>query len=42
MTLKFQVADMTIHRIVELESRFMPALEMLPGLTADVLAENRD
>lgn len=41
MTLTLQVADMTIHRIVELEARFLPALEMLPALTPDVLAENR-
>ena len=41
MALKLQVADMTIHKIVELESRFMPALEMLPALTPELLAENR-
>jgi glyoxylase-like metal-dependent hydrolase (beta-lactamase superfamily II) len=41
MSLKFSVGDLTIHRIIEQESTFMPALEMLPGLTPDVLAENR-
>ena len=41
MTLKFQVADMTIHRIVEIELPFMPVLEMLPALTPELLAENR-
>jgi glyoxylase-like metal-dependent hydrolase (beta-lactamase superfamily II) len=42
MPLSFKVADMTIHQIVELESRFMPALEMLPGLTSGVLEEHRE
>src|ERR1700679_100631 len=42
MTLRFSVADMTVHRIVELDCRFMPALEMLPGLTPEVLAESRE
>lgn len=41
MSVKFAVGDLTIHRIVEQEARFLPALEMIPGLTADVLAENR-
>lgn len=41
MSLKFAVGDLTIHRIVEQEARFLPALEMIPGLTAEVLAENR-
>ncbi|MBS0245199.1 MAG: MBL fold metallo-hydrolase [Proteobacteria bacterium] len=41
MILKFAVGDLTIHRIIEQETAFLPALEMLPGLTADVLAENR-
>jgi glyoxylase-like metal-dependent hydrolase (beta-lactamase superfamily II) len=41
MTLHFSVADMTVHRIVEMESRFMAAFEMLPGLTEPVLAEHR-
>jgi glyoxylase-like metal-dependent hydrolase (beta-lactamase superfamily II) len=41
MTLKFSVGDLTIHRIIEQETTFLPALEMLPGLTPEVLAENR-
>jgi len=41
MTLKFTVGDLTIHRIIEQETTFLPALEMLPGLTPDLLAENR-
>jgi glyoxylase-like metal-dependent hydrolase (beta-lactamase superfamily II) len=32
---------MTIHRIVEMECGFTPALEFLPQLKPDVLAENR-
>jgi glyoxylase-like metal-dependent hydrolase (beta-lactamase superfamily II) len=41
MSLKFTVGDLTIHRIIEQETTFLPALEMLPGLTPDLLAENR-
>jgi glyoxylase-like metal-dependent hydrolase (beta-lactamase superfamily II) len=41
MSLTFAVGDLTIHRIIEQETTFLPALEMLPGLTADLLAENR-
>jgi glyoxylase-like metal-dependent hydrolase (beta-lactamase superfamily II) len=41
MTLKFSVGDLTIHRIIEQETTFLPALDMLPGLIPDVLAENR-
>src|SRR3954468_3196440 len=41
MSLKFTVGDLTIHRIIEQETTFLPALEMLPTLTPDVLAENR-
>ena len=41
MSLKFTVGDLTIHRIIEQEATFVPALEMLPGLTPEVLAENR-
>src|SRR6186713_2365350 len=41
MSLKFTVGDLTIHRIIEQETTFLPALEMLPGLTPEVLAENR-
>ena len=41
MSLKFIVGDLTIHRIIEQETTFLPALEMLPGLTPELLAENR-
>ena len=41
MSLKFTVGDLTIHRIIEEETTFLPALAMLPGLTPEVLAENR-
>jgi len=41
MKLNFTVGDLTFHRIIEQETSFLPALEMLPGLTPEVLAENR-
>src|SRR5215210_7469929 len=41
MSLKFTAGDLTIHRIIEQETTFLPAQEMLPGLTPEVLAENR-
>ena len=41
MNNRFAVGDLTIHRIIEQETTFLPALEMLPGLTPEVLAENR-
>jgi len=41
MSLKFTVGDLTIHRIIEQETTFLPALEMLPDLTPDLLAKNR-
>jgi hypothetical protein len=41
MSLKLTIGDLTIHRIIEQETTFLPALEMLPGLTPDLLAENR-
>src|SRR3954454_10580379 len=41
MSLTYSVGDLTIHRIIEQETTFVPALEMLPGLTPEVLAENR-
>ena len=37
----FRVGDMTIHRIVEMECGFTPALEFLPGLNAELLEENK-
>ncbi len=41
MSNTFRVGDMTIHRIIEMEYGFTPALEFLPGLTPEVLAEDR-
>src|ERR1700709_594826 len=41
MGLTFSAGDLTIHRIIEQETIFLPALEMLPDLTPEVLAENR-
>ena len=36
-----QIADLTIHRIIEQETTFMPALQLFPGLTPEIMAENR-
>lgn len=41
MTLTFSVADSTIHRIVEQEATFLPAREMFPELTSEMLASQR-
>jgi glyoxylase-like metal-dependent hydrolase (beta-lactamase superfamily II) len=41
MKLKFSVGDLTIHRIIEQETKFLQAQDMLPDLTPDMLAENR-
>jgi glyoxylase-like metal-dependent hydrolase (beta-lactamase superfamily II) len=41
MGLKSTIGDLTIHRIIEQETSFLPALELLPGVTPDLLAENR-
>jgi len=41
MSLRLAVGDLTIHRIIEQETTFLPALELLPTLTPDLLAENR-
>ncbi len=41
MLTPLQAGDMTIHRIVEMEISWDPALEFLPALTLDILAENR-
>ncbi len=37
----FRTGNMTIHRIVEMESGMRPAVEFLPDLKPEVLAENR-
>src|SRR6266403_2191812 len=41
MSLTLTTGDLTIHRIIEQETTFLPALEMLPGLTPELLTENR-
>lgn len=41
MSLVVKAGDLAIHRIIEQETTFLPALEMLPTLTPEVLAENR-
>jgi glyoxylase-like metal-dependent hydrolase (beta-lactamase superfamily II) len=41
MSLKFTAGDLTIHRIIEQETTFLPAHDLFPGLTAEVLAENK-
>jgi len=41
MSVTFSVGDMTVHRIVELDAPFLPALAMLPALTPERLDENR-
>ena len=41
MPRSFAIGDLVIHRIVEQELSFLPALELLPDLTPEVLAENR-
>jgi glyoxylase-like metal-dependent hydrolase (beta-lactamase superfamily II) len=41
MSLTVSIGDLTIHRIIEQEMSFLPALDMLPGLTPEVLADNR-
>ena len=41
MSLKLTAGDLTIHRIIEQETTFLPALDMLPDLTPELLAENR-
>jgi len=41
MSLTLTAGDLTIHRIIEQETTFLPAHDLFPGLTADVLAENR-
>jgi glyoxylase-like metal-dependent hydrolase (beta-lactamase superfamily II) len=42
MTLRLTAGDLTIHRIIEQEGPFMPALDFVAGLSPELLAENRD
>ncbi|MBR1138173.1 MULTISPECIES: MBL fold metallo-hydrolase [Bradyrhizobium] len=41
MALTFSVADLTIHRIIEQETTFLPAREMFPELTPEMLDAER-
>src|SRR6266436_2043905 len=41
MSLKFTAGDLTIHRIIEQETTFLPALDLFPALTPGLLAEHR-
>ncbi|HWK45168.1 MAG TPA: MBL fold metallo-hydrolase [Stellaceae bacterium] len=41
MGIRFDIGDLTIHRLIEQETPYRPALEIMPGLTPQVLAENR-
>src|ERR1700727_334315 len=41
MSLAFTVGDLPIHRLIEVETTFLPAHDMFAGLTPDLLAENR-
>jgi glyoxylase-like metal-dependent hydrolase (beta-lactamase superfamily II) len=41
MSLQFSAGDLTIHRIIEQETAFLPALDMLPSLRPELLDENR-
>ncbi len=41
MSLKFSAGDLTIHRVIEQETTFLPALDLMPTLTPDLLAQNR-
>jgi hypothetical protein len=41
MRTRFDVDDMTIHRIVEAEYGFAPILEFLPGMRQEQLEESR-
>src|ERR1700751_2566302 len=40
-SLDFTVGDLTIHRLIEVETTFLPAHDMFAGLTPDLLADNR-
>jgi glyoxylase-like metal-dependent hydrolase (beta-lactamase superfamily II) len=40
-TSTFKLGDMTVHRVIEMECGFTPALEFLPSLTPEMLDESR-
>jgi glyoxylase-like metal-dependent hydrolase (beta-lactamase superfamily II) len=41
MSLTYNVGDLAIHRVIEQETTFLPAHDLFPALTPDILAENR-
>jgi glyoxylase-like metal-dependent hydrolase (beta-lactamase superfamily II) len=41
MITAFAVADLTVHRVLESEGPFLPALDVFPDLDPKILAENR-
>ncbi len=41
MSVTFKVGDLVVHRIIEMECGFSPAVEFLPNLTPEILAESR-
>jgi hypothetical protein len=41
MSLKFTAGDLTIHRLIEEETTFLPVHDLFAGLTPDLLADNR-
>ena len=41
-TTTFKIGDMIVHRIIEMECGFTPALEFLPKLTPEMLADSRE
>jgi hypothetical protein len=42
MSLEFSLGDLTIRRIIEQETTFLPAPDLFPTLTPDLLAQNKD
>jgi glyoxylase-like metal-dependent hydrolase (beta-lactamase superfamily II) len=41
VSLTLNVDDLSIHRVIEQEAAFLPALDALPALTPELLTENR-
>ena len=41
MSQELVIGDLSIHRVIDQQTPFMPFRDMLPDLTAEVLAENR-
>jgi glyoxylase-like metal-dependent hydrolase (beta-lactamase superfamily II) len=41
MSLSFSAGDLTIHRVIEQETSFLPVLEVFPSLAPEFLAENQ-